>query len=84
MEINNAFNQGVMGFQKASHQLSQASESIAQLTTNEGKQISADRSPVSVTTELINMKIAEHQAIASAKVISTADEMIGSLIDTRV
>ena len=84
MDINNAFNQGVMGFQKASNQLSQSSEKIAQVSSSDGKQISADRSAVSVTTELINMKVAEHQAVASAKVISTADEMIGSLIDTRV
>lgn len=38
----------------------------------------------SVTEELVNLRVAEHQALASAKVIATADEVVGSLIDTRV
>ena len=38
----------------------------------------------SVTEELVNLRVAEHQAQASVKVIATADEIVGSLIDTRV
>jgi len=37
-----------------------------------------------VTAEVINMKLAEVQAQASARVITTADEMVGSLIDVSV
>lgn len=37
-----------------------------------------------ITPELINLRLAEHQAQAAAKVITTADEVVGSLIDTRV
>lgn len=44
----------------------------------------ADRTPQSVVTELVNMQAAEHQAKASAKVITAADEMIGSIIDIKV
>lgn len=84
MEINSAFNSGVAGFQTASNQITQASEKIAQVAVEGSEQNTPERAPISVTTELINMKVAEHQALASAKVISTADDMIGSLIDTRV
>lgn len=37
-----------------------------------------------VTESLINLRLAETQAQASAKVIETADNMLGSLIDTKV
>ncbi|MCK5818832.1 MAG: hypothetical protein KAH18_06180 [Psychromonas sp.] len=82
MEINSAFNQGVIGFQNASTQIAQASVKISHATAQRDDQASTDRAPVS--TELINMKVAQHQAIATANVIKTADDMVGSLIDTRV
>ncbi len=84
MEINSTFNQAVVGFKNALVQVSQASENIAHVSAKSDYQVITDRSPTSITTELINMKVAEHQAVASAKVIRSADEMIGSLIDTRV
>ncbi|MCE2573531.1 hypothetical protein [Motilimonas eburnea] len=43
-----------------------------------------DRTQESVITELVNLKVAEHQAKASAKVITVADEMMGSIIDIKV
>lgn len=82
MEINSAFNQGVTGFLKASAQVTQASKNISHATAQSDDQVSTDRAPIS--TELINMKVAEHQAVASTNVIKSADEMVGSLIDTRV
>ena len=42
------------------------------------------RESTTVTEELVNLRVAEHQALASSKVIATADEVVGSLIDTRV
>jgi flagellar hook-associated protein FlgK len=39
---------------------------------------------VTLTDELINLKIGELQAGASARVIQTASDMLGSLIDIRV
>ncbi|WP_022942757.1 hypothetical protein [Psychromonas hadalis] len=95
MDVRSAFNSGLAGFQDASAQLSNASSRIAQAGKAEtkltGEQLpseslssSAERAPISITTELINMKITELQAKASAKVISTANEMAGTLIDTTV
>ena len=95
MDVRSAFNSGLAGFQDASAQLSNASSRIAQagaaeqkLTDNQQPSGSssplAERAPISITTELINMKMAELQAKASANVITTANEMVGTLIDTTV
>lgn len=95
MDVRSAFNSGLAGFQSASAQLSNASSRVAQagiaessITANqqiqESLSSSEEQAPISITTELINMKVAEMQAKASAKVIDTADEMLGTLIDTSV
>lgn len=95
MDVRSAFNSGLAGFQDASAKLSNASSRIAQAGTAEksmtgGQQTteshspSAERAPISITTELINLKLAEIQAKSAAKVISTADEVAGTLIDTAV
>lgn len=95
MDVRSAFNSGLSGFQDASAQLSNASSRIAQAGTAEksmtGDQQApgiisppAERTSISITTELINLKIAEIQAKGAAKVITTADEMVGTLINTSV
>ncbi|NRA72078.1 MAG: hypothetical protein HRU24_13735 [Gammaproteobacteria bacterium] len=63
-----------------------------QTSTNTAVEVSAlkveaapqARESTTVTEELVNLRVAEHQALASSKVIATADEVVGSLIDTRV
>ncbi|MFT6987475.1 MAG: flagellar hook protein FlgE [Psychromonas sp.] len=95
MDVRSAYNSGITGFQDASAQLSQSSARIAHagvaeisMTENqapsESQSRSTERTPISLTTELVNLKVAEFQAKASAKVISTADEVLGTLINTSV
>ncbi|WP_413700244.1 hypothetical protein ACLKMH_23950 [Psychromonas sp. KJ10-10] len=94
MNISSAFSSGLAGYQSASNQLSVASDRVANagLTNNNSVSeqsvsqggSSAEVKPVSITEEVINMKVAELQAKASVNVISTADEMVGTLIDTSV
>jgi flagellar hook protein FlgE len=95
MDVRSAYNSGLTGFQNASAQLSTASSRIANagiaeigMTGNQGAPESlsspAERAPISLTTELVNLKVAEFQAKASANVISTADELLGTLINTSV
>jgi len=87
MEINSAFYSGVNGLNNASQQISESSERIANQTMNpENTEKNTYNSYASgpVTAEVINMKLAEVQAQASARVITTADEMVGSLIDVSV
>ncbi|WP_435236413.1 flagellar basal body rod C-terminal domain-containing protein [Psychromonas sp. PT13] len=92
MDVRSAYNSGLTGLQNASAQLTSSSVNIAQTTGADGRTIenqesvalSAEQSPVSLTTELVNLKVAEFQAKSSAKVITTADEMVGTLINTSV
>jgi len=95
MDIRSAYNSGVAGLQNASAQLNNASSKINQSTIDslnaqtqdaplEDVSLSTDRTPESLTTELVNMKVAEFQAKASTKVITTADDAMGTLINTSV
>ncbi len=77
MRIDSAFNSGVQGFQRAEQIADKASNQISRLNTPSGDQ-------VQVTDELVNLKVAELQAGASAKVVQTASDMMGTLIDIRV
>lgn len=84
MDIHSAFSSGVSGFHSASRQISESSERIANQPLSLDSASNVQQDGESVTAELINMKVAEVQAKASAKVITTADEMIGTLIDVTV
>lgn len=90
MDVHSAFNSGLAGFQDASARVNNASSRIANAGMAETPQGSGDlsspveRKAISLTPELVNLKVAEFQAKASAKVISTADDMLGTLIDTSV
>lgn len=90
MEINSAFSSGINGLNNASQQMTESSQRIANQTTSQNQPVMPEattaHSYVSgpVTAEIINMKLAEVQAKASVEVITTADEMVGSLIDVSV
>ena len=70
----------------------QRSDNQTSTSTNTAVEVSAlkveaapqARESTTVTEELVNLRVVEHQALASSKVIATADEVVGSLIDTRV
>lgn len=77
MRIDSAMTTGVQGFQRAEQLADRASSQIARLNTPAGER-------VELPEELVNLKVAELQAGASAKVIQTASDMMGTLIDIRV
>ena len=77
MRIDSAMTTGVQGFQRAEQLAGQASGQLARLGVEAGDQ-------VQVTDELVNLKVAELHAGASAKVIQTASDMLGTLIDIKV
>lgn len=95
MEIKSAFNSGVQGFQDAQQQANEAALAIASETVysadnpsqgqavndaNEAENTSAgDLSDLN--QEIVELKVAEYQAKASANVIETADEALGTLLD---
>lgn len=88
MEINNAFDAGVAGLQRADSSIAQSAQRIAEMnveTSPSQKEAGAESArsvePVNLTEEVVNMKVQELQSQASASVIQTADDMVGTLID---
>ncbi|MEW7866756.1 flagellar basal body rod C-terminal domain-containing protein [Aeromonas diversa] len=77
MRIDSAMTSGTLGFQRAEQKVADASASLASLNTPSGDK-------VNVTEELVNLKVGELQAGANAKVIQSASDMMGTLIDIRV
>ena len=93
MEINSSMAAGLHGFQQASERVSQSAQNIASAPVQVQQRLQAEpaqevqvpqRSEASIDTELINMTVARQQAEASVKVIESADERLGLLIDTKV
>lgn len=90
MNIQSAFNSGVAGFNKATDLASESANNIAQQQVTkpqtedatEVQQAAPQAQPIEES--LINLRVAENQARNSVNIIETADEVVGSLIDTRV
>ena len=76
MQINSAVNSGYLGIQRANQQVDTGSAEIASLATMPQS--------VDLNKELVSLTQAEISGVASAKVVKTADEMMGTLIDVRV
>lgn len=75
MKIDSVASLGLLGAQKGMQGARTAAADIAS-----AGQAGAS-SPTDVAASLIALKVAEQQVAASAKVISSANETIGSLID---
>ena len=96
MEIQSAFNAGVQGFQQATEEANKAATDIARNTLSDNEAsveptsnsaaatTSAVNEPNGLTESIVNLRVAEVQAQASAEVIQSADENLGTLIDVRV
>ena len=91
MNIQSTFDSGVAGFNQANERAAESAREINQQQVTQAQpneevvevETSAQQN-TPVTESLINLRLAETQAQASAKVIETADNMLGSLIDTKV
>ena len=97
MNIQSAFNSGVQGFQQAQNDASKAAEDIVKSTTfssDEYSQDAATQDAASIepsqntqeeapnlTQAIVDLKVAVFQAKASAEVIQTSDDVLGTLLD---
>lgn len=89
-----AIQSGLNGLQDAQRGVAEAAHNIANLNSNDsaivntlqgGQVTEQSQSQSSVlTTEAVNLVVNEHLAKANIKVIQTADEVLGTLIDTKV
>ncbi len=89
MQINNvqesALNIGLKGFQDAQSRVNEAAHQIASQSVIDSSASSSSSSvnQNDLTTSLIDLKVAELDAKANVKVIQTASDLIGSLLDIR-
>jgi len=89
MNIQSAFNSGVTGFNQATERVAESANNIAQQQVTPAQKQTEVKAETGysqqrpVTDDLINLRVAENDAKTSARVIETADEVLGSLIDTR-
>ena len=84
--MNSAIMSGQYGLQSASQGITQASQNIASRTTQqnsvENAAPAAPQSAGNLTSDLVSLQTNETNAQASAKVLSTAFDTVGTLIDT--
>ena len=95
-QMPTAFNSGLNGIKKAEQGVEEAAVQINRLNTeqdqvqsvkidNKEKLAMADSQPQpSLTEEVVKLAVNEQLAKANTKSIRTADDMIGTLIDTKV
>lgn len=94
MQVQSAFASGVQGLQRSEQALNEASAAIARQPVEQQQRNVESPQPQQATTssasetrpvtdELVKLRLAERDAQANSKVIQTADQAVGSLIDTR-
>jgi len=81
VEVNNSLNIGVQGFQQATERASQAAHEIATQSVSDAKVESTN--PDDLVNSLVDLKQAEIDAKANAKVIETASDVLGSILDVK-
>lgn len=98
MNVQSAFNSGVEGFQKATETANQAASSIASAINIQPADFQQEQTATDtninqhnsagelsdLNQSIVDLKVAEYQAKASAKVVKTADETLGTLLDVSV
>lgn len=98
MEISaNAFNSGLSGIQAGQRRVEQAASELAGNTLGQPQQGSQipPRNPVNPAPQaveqnrpdpaqsLVALRVGEYEVRANARVVETADEVLGTLVDTR-
>lgn len=95
--VPSAVTSGLNGYKSAEQGIEQASANINKLQSErqnvaetarvdgqvDAQQAPQAQAPVSLTTEAVNLVVNEHLAKANINVIKTADDVVGTLIDTK-
>jgi len=76
---------GLQAYQSGSRQVDKAGTAIAsQSARNQEQALDATtNSQADLASELVNLDVGKYQALAGSKVMQTAQETIGTLIDTK-
>lgn len=80
---NNLLTAGLGAYQAGQQKIDTAGAAIAGRTLPGAGNSQAVTEALELTEELVQMKVGEHQAKAGARMLQTADEVLGTLINTR-
>ncbi len=95
-KVSSAIQSGLAGYNRAEQGVAEAAQNINRLNTERDNTVDAlennaqenralnTPAPVSLEAEAVNLIVNEHLAKANIKTIQTADEMLGTLVDTKV
>ncbi|MGK9066738.1 hypothetical protein [Stutzerimonas chloritidismutans] len=77
---SNLLGAGLSAFQAGQQRVDGAATAIAELPISENSQAVAET--VELTEELVQLKVGEYQARAGVRMLQTADEVLGTLVNT--
>lgn len=84
MDIGSVVNQGLIGMQRSQVSMTQSAQQIAQAgTTQRAEAPQANSQSQDLAEALVNLKAQSQVFDSSARVVKTADETIGTLLDVR-
>lgn len=83
MQINSLLSAGLNAYQAGQQRVDQAGTVIAARASSATETSQAVADTVELTEQLVQMKVGEHQAKAGARVLQTADEVLGTLVNTK-
>ncbi|WP_407292939.1 hypothetical protein [Stutzerimonas zhaodongensis] len=83
MQISSLLSAGLGAYQAGQQRVDQASAAVAGTALPAVANSQALADSVELTEQLVQMKVGEHQANAGARLLKSADEMLGTLINTK-
>jgi len=79
MDVGSVVNQGLIGMQKSQTSMLQSAQQIAQAGTTQRDNPQAN----DITESLVNLRAQSQVFDSSAKVVKSAEETIGTLLDVK-
>ncbi|GAB6388438.1 hypothetical protein [Stutzerimonas marianensis] len=83
MQIDSILSSGLGAFQAGQQRIDQAAGAVAGASLPAADTSQAVAETVELTEQLVQMKVGEHQAKAGVRLLQTADEVLGTLINTK-
>jgi flagellar hook protein FlgE len=78
MDVGSAVNQGLIGMQRSQSSMFQSAQQIASAATQ-----GVNASQQDLAENLVNLKVQQNLFDANAKVVKTANDTLGSLLDVK-
>lgn len=84
IDLGSMVNQGLIGMQKSQASMAQSAQQIAQTSSSQDVSVSeAQSQPWDLAEPLVNLKIQSQVFDSSARVVKSADETLGTLLDIK-